>query len=82
MFEKLMRTDEVGVVLDIPTDRVARMARQGQLPAIRCGRTWRFAREALDAWMSSGGAGGWKRVTPTETLNTGGWNADERQRAY
>src|SRR5580658_1065519 len=61
MPDKLLRTDEVAVILDIPADRVATMAREGLLPAIRCGRSWRFAPSRLTEWMESGGAGGWKR---------------------
>ena len=70
MLEKLMRTDEVAALLDVPTDRVTSMARLGLLPAIRCGRTWRFAQAALNAWMESGGAGRWSRGCPTERLST------------
>jgi len=61
MHGKLLRTDEVAVILDVPSDRVATMAREGLLPAIRCGRSWRFAPTRLWEWMESGGAGGWKR---------------------
>jgi excisionase family DNA binding protein len=63
MPEKLLRTDEVAVFLDIPADRVAAMAREGLLPAIRCGRSWRFAPTRLQEWMELGGAGGWKRLS-------------------
>ncbi|MGA2713571.1 MAG: hypothetical protein ABSG41_10740 [Bryobacteraceae bacterium] len=37
------------------------MAREGLLPAIRCGRTWRFSPDQVNTWMQGGGAGGWKR---------------------
>ena len=63
---KLLRADEVAVILDIPVDRVAAMAREGLLPAIRCGRTWRFSLSRLNEWMESGGAGGWKRSSQLE----------------
>jgi excisionase family DNA binding protein len=66
MLRKLLRTDEVAALLDVPADRVTRMARDGQLPAIRCGRTWRFSYEQVNAWMEAGGAGGWKRDFPTD----------------
>jgi excisionase family DNA binding protein len=66
MHDKLLRTDEVAVILDIPADRVATMAREGLLPAIRCGRSWRFAPSRLRKWMESGGAGGWKRSLQSE----------------
>jgi len=47
MTDKLLRTDEVAVILDIPAERVATMAREGLLPGIRCGRSWRFAPSRL-----------------------------------
>jgi excisionase family DNA binding protein len=58
---KLLRTDEVAAILDISAERVATMAREGLLPAVRCGRTWRFGPSRLYRWMESGGAGGWRR---------------------
>lgn len=65
MLRKLLRTDEVAALLDVPSDRVTRMAREGQLPAIRCGRTWRFSLEQVNTWIEAGGAGGWKRPSQT-----------------
>lgn len=62
MPDKLLRTDEVAVILDVLPDRVATMAREGLIPAIRCGRSWRFSPSRLREWMESGGAGGWKRL--------------------
>ena len=53
----------MATILDVPPDRVATMAREGLLPAIRCGRSWRFAPSRLMKWMEAGGAGGWKRST-------------------
>ena len=67
MLDKLLRTDEVAEILDIPAERVATMARQGLLPAVRCGRSWRFAPSRLRQWMEWGGAGGWKRPSPVRT---------------
>jgi excisionase family DNA binding protein len=49
-------------ITNVWVDRVATMAREKLLPAIRCGRSWRFAPAQLRKWMESGGAGGWKRA--------------------
>ncbi len=68
MLRKLLRTDEIAAVLDVPAERVARMAREGLLPAIRCGRTWRFSPEKVQEWMQTGGAGGWKRALQKDTI--------------
>ena len=66
MLQKLLRTDEVAALLDVSSDRVTRMAREGLLPAIRCGRTWRFSPEQVEEWMRLGGAGEWRRPSLTE----------------
>ncbi len=63
MFEKLLRTDEVAAVLDVPVNRVTTLAREGMLPAVRCGRVWRFPPSQLREWIDSGGAGSWKKPT-------------------
>jgi hypothetical protein len=57
MLRKLLRTDEVATILDISADRVTLMAREGDLPAVRC-RTWRFCPEQIRSWVIAGGAGG------------------------
>ena len=31
-----------------------RMARSGQIPSQKFGRTWRFDRDEIDAWIKSG----------------------------
>jgi len=61
MQTKLFRTDEVAKLLDVPVDRITRMARAGELPAVRCGRTWRFCPDQIRAWIETGGGGAWKR---------------------
>jgi excisionase family DNA binding protein len=66
MLRKLLRSDEVATLLDVSLDRVTALAREGHIPAIRCGRAWRFCPEQIDRWILAGGAGGWKRESQVE----------------
>jgi len=50
------------------TERQVRaMANDGILPAIRCGRQFRFDPDRLRIWAEHGGAGGWRREGPHNT---------------
>jgi excisionase family DNA binding protein len=60
MKKKLLRPESVADLLDVPKDRIYKLAQSGLIPAIRVGRTWRFDAVKLAEWMDSGGAGGWK----------------------
>ena len=61
---QLLRADAVADLLDIPTPRVVRLAREKLIPSVRVGRQWRFDPEALEDWIRAGGAGGWRRQEP------------------
>jgi excisionase family DNA binding protein len=52
-FEALVHADKIGQLLGIHPKTVLRMARAGNLPAIRIGRYWRFRRSDLDDWLKS-----------------------------
>jgi len=59
----LLRAPEVAELLDLSTDRVYALARQGRIPNVKIGRSVRFARAAVGAWIESGGEGlpgGWR----------------------
>jgi excisionase family DNA binding protein len=47
-FEPLLSQAEAGQLLQLHEKTVARMAKQGQLPAIRVGRYWRFRASSLN----------------------------------
>jgi excisionase family DNA binding protein len=46
-----MTTDEVSVYLNLHPLTVRRLARDGEIPATKIGRQWRFKRDLLDRWL-------------------------------
>ena len=46
--EDVMTASEVSELLALPVSTVYHLARQGQLPACRLGRTWRFLRPRIE----------------------------------
>ena len=50
-----MTVREVADLLGIPVSTVYYLARQGQLPHSRVGRTYRFLRPRLEALLEGGG---------------------------
>jgi len=52
-FEPLWTPKDAGIYLGIHEKTVIKMARLGQLPALRLGKHWRFRRADLVAWAES-----------------------------
>ena len=50
-FQSFLTTDEVLTYLRITPRTIYRLIRNGELPAMRIGRQWRFRRADLDAWL-------------------------------
>ena len=50
---ELMTLKEVAQYLQLADTTVARMARDGELPAQKFGNGWRFSRTVVDAWKSA-----------------------------
>lgn len=50
-FEPLLSDTQASGLLGLHPKTVARMARRGELPAIRIGRYWRFRASALNRWI-------------------------------
>ncbi len=48
---ELLRASQVSQILQIGRNQVYELARSGQLPSIRLGRTLRFPREGLHTWI-------------------------------
>jgi excisionase family DNA binding protein len=46
--DQVMTASEVAELLQMPVSTVYYLARQGELPACRLGRTWRFLRPRLE----------------------------------
>jgi excisionase family DNA binding protein len=51
MTNRLLTAPEVGELLALPVDHVYALARKGQIPHLRFGRTLRFRREAIENWL-------------------------------
>jgi excisionase family DNA binding protein len=47
----ILTAAEVAEYLRLGVATIYRMARQGEIPAVRVGRSWRFSRGLLAAWI-------------------------------
>src|SRR5438552_109721 len=52
-FEALLDPGEAAQLLKVNRATLLRMARAGQLPAIKVGKLWRFRKSQLDEWLRS-----------------------------
>ena len=80
-----MTLQEVAWYLRLAEATVARMARDGELPAQKFGHNWRFSHTAVDAWKAAQPAGA--RRLPEEATGlpepltvAGAMSADHMQR--
>jgi len=51
-FEPLLSDAQAADLLGLHAKTVQRLARTGELPAVRIGRYWRFRVSALNAWIN------------------------------
>lgn len=51
--EPLYDSHEVATQYRISEKSLHRWARMGMIPAVKCGRLWRFRKSAIDRWMNS-----------------------------
>ncbi len=47
----IMTVHDVARYLRLSEAKVYKLARQGFLPAIRMGKSWRFSKDLIDEWM-------------------------------
>ena len=52
MIHHIMTVGEVARYLGVVPGTVYRKARQGEIPAVKIGKIWRFPRTALDEWLN------------------------------
>jgi excisionase family DNA binding protein len=50
-FEPLLSDEQVGQLLGLHPKTVQRLARKGELPAVRIGRYWRYRASELNRWI-------------------------------
>jgi len=50
-FEPLLSDVQAGELLGLHPKTVQRLARNGELPAVRIGRYWRYRASALNQWI-------------------------------
>lgn len=48
---QVLTVHDVAKYLRLSEAKVYRLARAGDVPAFRLGRSWRFRRDLIDAWM-------------------------------
>lgn len=51
--DEVMTAREVAELLKMPVSTIYQLARRGELPASRLGRTWRFLRPRLEELLTS-----------------------------
>ncbi len=51
---QVMTTKEIARYLKLHEITICKLAAEGNVPAIRIGRVWRFDKEAIDAWIAEG----------------------------
>lgn len=49
--EEVLTLSESAKYLRLAPITIYRLARRGELPAVKCGRSWRFHREQLEEWL-------------------------------
>ncbi len=49
--EELLTTQQLQKLLQVDRTTIYRLARRGQIPALRIGGQWRFPRRAVEAWL-------------------------------
>lgn len=56
MDDRWLSVDEIVEYLGVSRDTIYAWIAARRLPAHRVGRLWKFKRDAVDAWVQSGGA--------------------------
>lgn len=59
--EHLLTPDQVAEILSVTEHWVRQKAREGEIPAIKLGRYWRFSRSAIEAWLTDRQSSTYKR---------------------
>lgn len=49
---KVLTVDEVASLLKLTRVTIYRMAKAGDIPALKVGKVWRFPEEEIEAWLT------------------------------
>lgn len=63
MEDRWLSVDEIVEYLGVSRDTIYAWIAERGLPAHRVGRLWKFKRDAVDAWVQSGGANATREAT-------------------
>jgi excisionase family DNA binding protein len=47
----IMTVHDIAAYLRLSEAKVYKLAKEGQLPAVRVGKSWRFRKDLIDEWM-------------------------------
>ena len=61
-FEPLLSDVQAGELLGLHPKTIQRLARRGELPAVRIGRYWRYRASTLNQWIDVNSTGQLARV--------------------
>jgi excisionase family DNA binding protein len=56
-FEPLLDDEQAGEMLGLHPKTLQRLARRGQIPAVRIGRYWRYRASVLNQWIEVNSSG-------------------------
>lgn len=59
--DRLLTPDQVAEILCVTEHWVRQKAREGEIPAVKLGRYWRFSRSAIEAWLTDRQSSTYKR---------------------
>ncbi len=48
---RVLTVHDIAVYLRLSEAKVYKLAKEGRLPALRVGRSWRFRKDLVDEWM-------------------------------
>lgn len=51
---QIMTTKEVAKYLKLHEITICKLSKEGKIPSIRIGRSWRFDKDAIDKWIAGG----------------------------
>lgn len=71
--DRWLSADEIAEYLGVSKDTVYNWISDRGMPGCKVGRFWKFKKEAVDAWVESGGAD----AAPESSIAGGGSSSDE-----